>query len=163
MDLISLEIHIHLKIKGEHTQSKTYLWFGRSWNTHTVNWATVQQTHGSHVALGLHKAGRGFSHKQSILQLLEDSGVLSQGCGTEAMRKCSLGVSACLNHKDPTAVSLGEAPTLHPNFQCSGQELSRGVLFHQTQANTVPGAHLGFEKYSFLLCLWTYSFILLKF
>ena len=33
MDLISLEIHIGLKIKGEHTQSKTYLWFGGSRST----------------------------------------------------------------------------------------------------------------------------------
>lgn len=33
MDLIFLEIHLHLKIKGEHTQSRTYLWSGGSWNT----------------------------------------------------------------------------------------------------------------------------------
>lgn len=144
MDLISLEIHIHLKIKGEHTQGKTYLWFGCSWNTHTVNWATVQQTHGSRVALGLHKAGRGFSHKQSILQMLEDNGFLSQGCGTEAMRKCSLGGLCLFEPQGHNCSELRRGPYLTPQFSMQWPGAFTRILVSPNSGKHSSWCSLGF-------------------
>ena len=49
MDLISLEIHLHLEIKGEHTRSKTYVWSGGSRSTRREP-SPGQQARCSHTA-----------------------------------------------------------------------------------------------------------------
>lgn len=160
MDLISLEIHIYLEIKGEHTLNKTYLWFGVSWNTHRVSRATVQQAMWLGSPQSLQKFGL---QKKLLFNCLRSMAFLCQGCDTETLQK-GLEYFACLNHKDPIVLGSGEAPTFHPEGSTSNA-VARTLLKNSPCVKSLVSPNWDkqnswsssafWEIFTLPLCLWS--------
>lgn len=79
MDLISLEIHIHLKIRGEHTQTKYICNLGtaRTFSKLAEPWPS--DLHSTELCRDV---GSG---SLSSLQLLRDQGLPVSSCATKAV------------------------------------------------------------------------------
>lgn len=162
IDLISLEIHIHLKIKGEYTLNKTF-----------VIWSQLEHSEWVEPQSGRPRAAMWSSSLQSW-QKLQPQEVCSPVAGGQwlshpmavAPRLCKR-ISWSVLLAWPTRTQSYWTQERHLPFIQKPQHPMRGpgacwktlpawrVLFLQTWANTAPGAHLDLEKYSFPLCLWS--------
>lgn len=158
------------KIKAEHTQSKTYLWFGRNQNTHRVNWAAVQQAHCSRVASALRKACS-CSQGKSVLHFLEGNRFPIARLWHWGYAKGSCGVFCFLDPEGPNCTGLRRGPhpsPRSPSIQRSGQEPAEKAACVRSLASPNSSRHSlwrspGLQKCSSTLCLWTHSFRLSTF